>query len=712
MFCQVRCGRIVSSAVMLCLSSLEACAVETDGNSDLALSESALQQQKGGYDSAAAPCVPKDASDTLPDQIDEDCDGKIDEDADATRASCPWGTRIIEGTRGDDLLRGTRGRDCILGYGGNDTIYGESGDDLLFGGPGDDVIFTGSGKAIVHAGSGADRVDTSGGFASTVYGGGGEDTLIGGPGLDLFYGGADNDVLNGGGGHDLLHGGDCHDLLIGGHSFDLVKGGSDYDVCEGEFAAECEKSNRNKVTCQRDSDCYDGGRCARSSGFCVPAGAAACGGGGPSGCTPSAAQDTSCNGVDDDCDGVADDDYAAQTTECGAGSCSATGTTACMNGQVQDSCRSGTPLPGGDTSCDARDDDCDGRVDEGFASSPTRCGVGECAGSGRTACVNGSVIDDCAPAAPGSATDASCDGRDDDCDGQLDDDYVSVPTSCGSGGCGATGTTSCVDGAVVDSCIPDGPSLPSDDICNGVDDDCDGAIDDDFVPTATSCGLGVCANRGNTRCSGGVLSDSCTPRSPNASRDETCNGRDDDCDGPVDEEYEGFVTTCGFGECASEGRMTCAAGRLIDTCQVPCEGECNDGVEDDSDGVIDCADPDCDNEVGCLEGSFGSSCVADSDCDRVGSEGFCVTGVPGGYCSRPCGVACPSGTFCIGGVACVVQCGRGDNCGREGFECGAVPIPGLPLDPWCHPTCMLSCPEGTTCNAATDVCDAMEPGLE
>jgi hypothetical protein len=57
------------------------------------------------------------------------------------------------------------------------------------------------------------------------------------------------------------------------------------------------------------------------------------------------------------------------STPCGAGACGAMGMTSCVNGAVVDGCRAGSPLPGNDSTCDRVDDDCDGHVDEGFVSS-------------------------------------------------------------------------------------------------------------------------------------------------------------------------------------------------------------------------------------------------------------------------------------------------------------------------------------------------------
>src|SRR5690606_24083434 len=69
--------------------------------------------------------------------------------------------------------------------------------------------------------------------------------------------------------------------------------------------------------------------------------------------------------------------------------------------------------------------------------------------------------DDGDPSIHPGMSDATCDGVDDDCDGAADDEFVSVATTCGVGACGATGSTSCVAGAVVDSCTPGTPDRKS-----------------------------------------------------------------------------------------------------------------------------------------------------------------------------------------------------------------------------------------------------------
>jgi len=87
---------------------------------------------------------------------------------------------------------------------------------------------------------------------------------------------------------------------------------------------------------------------------------------------------------------------------------------------------------------------------------------------------------------------------------------------------------------------------------------------------------------------------------PNAD-ESICNGIDNDCDVLIDEDYIVTPTSCGIGECSSTGLLECVEGEKIDSC-VPGDSVqeiCNDGLDNDCDYKIDCDDTDCKNSEYC-----------------------------------------------------------------------------------------------------------------
>ena len=143
----------------------------------------------------------------------------------------------------------------------------------------------------------------------------------------------------------------------------------------------------------------------------------------------------------------------------------------------------------------------------------------------------------------------ACDGLDNDCDDQVDEDFADLGQACANGSC-AEGLWACEqDGSGV-RC--DGPQPAADDsACNGADDDCDGLTDEDAPPVACELQQGVCAGA-QVECQAGVYPACDYGPDYTSGSDTSCDGLDTDCDGLTDEDGV-MVFEAETGPAASDG---------------------------------------------------------------------------------------------------------------------------------------------------------------
>ena len=462
-------------------------------------------------------------------------------------------------------------------------------------------------------------------------------------------------------------------------------GGDVTYICNPKFVALC-------TACEKDSDCggtghcievdLEGTHCARECNLAEPC---------PTGYLCKAIDDLTnlCTPVTGSC--ICTHDLLGTNQTCyhenSFGICK--GSVTCGGPGGWSECDANEPSL---ETCDGKDNDCDNEVDEGVAGAPcqeqndfgTCLGVTECHGSAGLACTAQMPVAE------------SCDGMDNDCNGKVDDanadGCIELFEDVDKDGIGNANSTACLCKAegnftagVGGDCNDFNPSIGTGkpEICNGLDDDCDGEVDTEgsigctfLFKDADGDGYGVatdakclCGSSGNYK---SPIAGDCDDENPDAfpANQEKCNGFDDNCNGVEDEagaiwctpylkdsDGDGFgvtsLTMClcapndifkslSPGDCDDEEPATHPGGlEICDGIDNSCNGIVDEECDGDNDGYCNALKPIVGTPFSCPLG--GGDCVdwapeihpnADEHCDGLDND--CDTQIDEGV-QAPCG---------------------------------------------------------------------------
>ncbi len=375
-------------------------------------------------------------------------------------------------------------------------------------------------------------------------------------------------------------------------------------------------------------------------------------------------------------------------------------------------CDEDDPLihPGADELCDGVDNDCDGVVDPPSsldASTWYRDGDNDGYGDrgvSTISCYPGS--DQVADASDCDDADASvhpgatelCNGVDDDCDDDIDpDSSADAPTwytdadadgygdpdtaarSCAAAGDQVDDDSDCDD---ADASVHPGAT----ELCNGVDDDCDGDTDpatsadaSTWYSDADADGYGdpdtaalSCAAASDQVADASDCDDADADVHPGAT--ELCNGIDDDCDGDTDPPTSADASTWysdadadGYGD-PDTAALSCAAA----SDQVADASDCDDGdaaVHPGAAELCNGVDDDCDGAVDPDSSVDAPTWYADADADGYGDSSTAVVG-----CSATSGAVADASDCDDGDAAvhpgAVEWCGDSIDADCDGLDVG------------------------------------------